>query len=104
MGVAWESLVVLLAVARAVPALAEAPGAAQAAADCCRHEDLAGHVLVEEGKHASCTDRSADGHYTPGFDVTERVNDAWGVRDTLAREVGSGASTGSGVALREVEP
>jgi hypothetical protein len=41
------------------------------------------HVLVEEGKHASCTDRNADGYYTPGFDVTERVNDAWGVRDTL---------------------
>ena len=41
------------------------------------------HILVEEGKHASCTDRNADGHYTPGFDVTERVNDAWGVRDTL---------------------
>jgi hypothetical protein len=41
------------------------------------------HVLAEEGKHASCTDRNADGHYTPGFDVTERANDAWGVRDTL---------------------
>ncbi|MFI4944359.1 MAG: hypothetical protein ACHP85_13920 [Burkholderiales bacterium] len=41
------------------------------------------HILVEEGKHASCTDRNADGYYTPGFDVTERVNDAWGVRDTL---------------------
>jgi hypothetical protein len=41
------------------------------------------HVLVEEGKHASCTDRNADGYFTPGFDVTERVNDAWGVRDTL---------------------
>ena len=44
---------------------------------------LPAHVLVEEGKHASCTDRNADGYYTPGFDVTERVNDAWGVRDTL---------------------
>ena len=41
------------------------------------------HILVEEGKHASCTDRNADGHYTPGLDVTERANDAWGVRDTL---------------------
>jgi hypothetical protein len=41
------------------------------------------HILVEEGKHASCTDRNADGQYTPGYDVTERVNDAWGVRDTL---------------------
>ena len=44
---------------------------------------LPAHILVEEGKHASCTDRNADGYYTPGFDVTERVNDAWGVRDTL---------------------
>ncbi len=25
------------------------------------------HVLVEEGKHASCTDSNADGHYTPGL-------------------------------------
>jgi len=41
------------------------------------------HVLVEEGKHASCTDRNGDGYYTPGYDVTQRVNDAWGVRDTL---------------------
>jgi hypothetical protein len=41
------------------------------------------HILVEEGKHASCTDRNADGQFTPGYDVTERVNDAWGVRDTL---------------------
>jgi len=41
------------------------------------------HILVEEGKHASCTDRNADGLFTPGYDVTERVNDAWGVRDTL---------------------
>jgi hypothetical protein len=41
------------------------------------------HVFAEEGKHASCPDRNADGHFTPGYDVTERVNDAWGVRDTL---------------------
>ena len=41
------------------------------------------HILVEEGKHASCTDRNADGQFTPGYDGTERVNDAWGVRDTL---------------------
>jgi hypothetical protein len=45
------------------------------------------HILVEEGKHASCTDRNADGYYTPGFDVTERVNDAWGLRDTLGTGV-----------------
>jgi len=41
------------------------------------------HVFSEEGKHASCPDRNADGYFTPGYDVTERVNDAWGVRDTL---------------------
>ena len=40
-------------------------------------------ILVEEGKHASCTDKNGDGYYTPGYDVTERVNDAWGVRDVM---------------------
>lgn len=40
-------------------------------------------VLVEEGKHASCPDRNADGTYTPGYDVNRRVHDAWGVRDVL---------------------
>lgn len=40
-------------------------------------------VFVEEGKHASCTDKNGDGYYTPGYDVNERVNDAWGVRDVL---------------------
>ena len=40
-------------------------------------------LLVEEGKHASCTDKNADGYYTPGYDVNKRVNDAWGVRDTM---------------------
>ena len=45
------------------------------------------HVFAEEGKHASCPDRNADGYYTPGYDVTERVNDAWGVRDTLGTGV-----------------
>jgi hypothetical protein len=34
--------------------------------------------FVEEGKHAICTDRNGDGVYTPSYDVTERVNDAWG--------------------------
>jgi hypothetical protein len=42
------------------------------------------HLLVEEGKHASCTDKNADGHYSPGYDVNKRVNDAWGVRDVMA--------------------
>jgi hypothetical protein len=41
-------------------------------------------LFVEEGKHASCPDRNADGVYTPGYDVNRRVNDAWGVRDVLA--------------------
>ena len=40
-------------------------------------------ILVEEGKHASCTDKNGDGYYTPGYDVNRRVNDAWGVRDVL---------------------
>ncbi|MEE9371698.1 MAG: hypothetical protein V3V00_01465 [Saprospiraceae bacterium] len=40
-------------------------------------------ILVEEGKHASATDKNADGVFTPGFDVTKRVNDAWGVRDVI---------------------
>ena len=41
------------------------------------------HMLVEEGKHATATDKNADGYYTPGYDVTVRINDAWGVRDTI---------------------
>jgi hypothetical protein len=40
-------------------------------------------ILVEEGKHASCPDRNADGRYTPGYDVNHGVEDAWGVRDAL---------------------
>ena len=41
------------------------------------------HILVEEGKHASCTDRNADGIYTPGYDVNIDATDAWGVRDII---------------------
>ena len=41
-------------------------------------------ILIEEGKHANCTDKNADGVYTPGFDVTEKVNDAWGIRDIIS--------------------
>jgi len=41
------------------------------------------HVLVEEGKHGTATDRNADGYFTPGYDVSIRPNDAWGVRDTI---------------------
>ena len=40
-------------------------------------------ILVEEGKHASCTDKNGDGYYTPGYDVNKRINDAWGVRDVM---------------------
>jgi len=40
-------------------------------------------ILVEEGKHASCTDKNQDGIYTPTYDVNTRVNDAWGVRDIM---------------------
>ena len=46
-------------------------------------------LFVEEGKHASCPDRNADGFYSPGYDVNHRFNDAWGVRDIMATgEVG----------------
>lgn len=41
------------------------------------------HILVEEGKHASITDMNGDGYYTPGYDVSERKNDAWGLRDII---------------------
>ena len=44
-------------------------------------------VLVEEGKHASCPDRNADGVYTPGYDVNIRVPDAWGLRDVFGTGV-----------------
>ena len=41
------------------------------------------HLLVEEGKHASCPDKNQDGVYTPTFDVNIRTNDAWGIRDIM---------------------
>lgn len=41
------------------------------------------NILVEEGKHASCTDMNGDGYYTPGYDVNVRKNDAWGIRDIM---------------------
>ncbi len=44
-------------------------------------------LLIEEGKHAVCPDRNADGIYTPGYDVNYRINDAWGVRDVLGSGV-----------------
>jgi hypothetical protein len=42
------------------------------------------HILSEEGKHASCTDKNADGYFTPSYDVNRHVNDAWGVRDIIS--------------------
>jgi hypothetical protein len=60
--------------------------------------------LVEEGKHASCPDRNADGVYTPGYDVNRRVNDAWGVRDVFGSGfVGSSGYAASMAKPREVE-
>jgi hypothetical protein len=41
------------------------------------------HLLVEEGKHALATDKNSDGYFTPGFDVSRYVNDAWGIRDNM---------------------
>ena len=41
------------------------------------------HLLVEEGKHATCPDKNQDGVYTPTYDVNIRTNDAWGVRDIM---------------------
>lgn len=51
--------------------------------DVDKETTLPMHLLVEEGKHAMATDKNADGYYTPGYDVTARINDAWGVRDTV---------------------
>ena len=42
------------------------------------------HILSEEGKHASCPDKNADGYFTPSYDVNRRINDAWGVRDIIS--------------------
>lgn len=53
-------------------------------AENLNHElQLPFHILVEEGKHASCTDMNGDGYYTPGYDVNIRMNDAWGLRDVI---------------------
>ncbi len=41
------------------------------------------HILVEEGKHASCPDVNGDGYYNPSYDVNVRTFDAWGVRDVI---------------------
>jgi hypothetical protein len=57
-------------------------------------------LFVEEGKHASCPDRNADGIYTPGYDVNRRVNDAWGMRDVLS----TGHLMGSGYNASMTKP
>ncbi|MEZ5290944.1 MAG: hypothetical protein R2745_07680 [Vicinamibacterales bacterium] len=41
-------------------------------------------LFVEEGKHAMAPDANADGLYTPGFDTTRNLNEAWGVRDVTS--------------------
>jgi hypothetical protein len=57
--------------------------------DIEKHTSLPMTLFVEEGKHASCPDRNADGVYSPGYDVNHRFDDAWGVRDIMATgEVG----------------
>lgn len=57
-------------------------------------------LLVEEGKHASCTDRNADGSYTPSYDVNQQVRDAWGVRDIF----GSGYMLGAAYSSKMTKP
>jgi hypothetical protein len=57
-------------------------------------------LLVEEGKHGTAPDRNADGTFMRGYDITERVNDAWGVRDSL----GHGVLLSSGYASEMTKP
>ena len=57
-------------------------------------------LLVEEGKHAVAPDRNADGRYNPGYDVNDRTNDAWGVRDVM----GSGYFWGSAYRAHLTKP
>jgi hypothetical protein len=57
-------------------------------------------LFVEEGKHGSAPDRNADGTFMRGYDITERVNDAWGVRDSL----GQGVLLSSGYASEMTKP
>jgi hypothetical protein len=57
-------------------------------------------LFVEEGKHATAPDRNADGAFMRGYDVTERVNDAWGVRDSF----GQGVLLSSGYASEMTKP
>jgi len=57
-------------------------------------------LFVEEGKHATAPDRNADGTFMRGYDVTERLNDAWGVRDSI----GQGVLLSSGYASEMTKP
>ena len=57
-------------------------------------------LLVEEGKHAVAPDRNADGWYTPGYDVNDMPNDAWGVRDVM----GSGYAWGNAYRTHMTKP
>jgi hypothetical protein len=41
------------------------------------------HLLIEEGKHAIGTDKNSDGYFSPGYDVSRYINDAWGTRDVI---------------------
>jgi hypothetical protein len=51
--------------------------------DTDRETNFPMHLLVEEGKHALCTDKNSDGYFTPNYDVNHYVNDAWGIRDVI---------------------
>lgn len=57
-------------------------------------------LFVEEGKHALGPDRNADGIYTPGYDISVRINDAWGIRDIL----GSGYLVGGAYSASMFKP
>ena len=61
-------------------------------------------LLVEEGKHATAPDRNADGSFMRGYDVTERVNDAWGVRDSLGQGVLLSSGYSFEMTKRRTEP
>lgn len=60
-------------------------------------------LLVEEGKHAVAPDRNADGQYTPGYDVNEGTDDAWGVRDVMGSGYFWGNSYGAHMTKRRHE-
>jgi hypothetical protein len=61
-------------------------------------------LFVEEGKHATAPDRNGDGTFMRGYDVTERVNDAWGVRDSLGHGVLLSSGYASEMTKHRLEP